>query len=264
MVCNCKFLPLGGQLSHVCSCPLAIFTGFVLVRMCCSFQNMGIVYSMQLQAWSFFRINFCTSFCLDGIVIVCRNEIPFIHIALQTKIFWQEFEFSLQIQMQTNMIRVIFAMIGKWKYITWCDLGAGWKLYVDFRPIFSYHMTASALENKCLGYRVMWCLPAGRSLEICQDFCHQVTDSGGPYELGRAASSQWNPKYGCKGTVTTRFALIALVAWQYKFDSTLKKLFVHPKYGWNSTVSRVFPLIALIALGAFFHSTPGSAQQLLW
>ena len=24
---------------------------------------------------------------------------------------------------------------------------------------------------------------------------------------------QWNPKYGCKGTVTTRFALIALVAW---------------------------------------------------
>ena len=26
---------------------------------------------------------------------------------------------------------------------------------------------------------------------------------------------QWNPKYGCKGTVTTRFALIALVAWQY-------------------------------------------------
>ena len=27
--------------------------------------------------------------------------------------------------------------------------------------------------------------------------------------------NQWNPKYGCKGTVTTRFALIALVAWQY-------------------------------------------------
>ena len=26
---------------------------------------------------------------------------------------------------------------------------------------------------------------------------------------------QWNPKYGWKGTVTTRFALIALVAWQY-------------------------------------------------
>ena len=42
---------------------------------------------------------------------------------------------------------------------------------------------------------------------------------------------QWNPKYGCKGTVTTRFALIALVAWQYSLDSTLRKLFVHPKYG---------------------------------
>ena len=26
---------------------------------------------------------------------------------------------------------------------------------------------------------------------------------------------QWNLKYGWKGTVTTRFALIALVAWQY-------------------------------------------------
>ena len=73
--------------------------------------------------------------------------------------------------------------------------------------------------------------------------------------------TRWNPKYGCKGTVTTRFALIALLAWQYWFDSTLRKLFVHPKYGWNGTVSRVFPLIALIALGAFFHSTPGSAQK---
>ena len=36
---------------------------------------------------------------------------------------------------------------------------------------------------------------------------------------------------------------------------------MHPKYGWNGTVSRVFPLIALIALGAFFHSTPRSAQK---
>ena len=26
---------------------------------------------------------------------------------------------------------------------------------------------------------------------------------------------QWSPKYGWKGTVTTGFALIALVAWQY-------------------------------------------------
>ena len=39
---------------------------------------------------------------------------------------------------------------------------------------------------------------------------------------------QWNPKYGCKGTVTTRFALIALAA-QYQFDSTLRKLSVHTK-----------------------------------
>ena len=36
---------------------------------------------------------------------------------------------------------------------------------------------------------------------------------------------------------------------------------MHPKYGCNGTVSRAFPLIALIALGAFFHSTPGSAQE---
>ena len=35
---------------------------------------------------------------------------------------------------------------------------------------------------------------------------------------------------------------------------------MHPKYGWSGTVSREFPLIALIALGAFFHSTPGSAH----
>ena len=38
-------------------------------------------------------------------------------------------------------------------------------------------------------------------------------------------------KVRLEGTVTTRFALIALVAWQYSFDSTLRKLFVHPKYG---------------------------------
>ena len=31
----------------------------------------------------------------------------------------------------------------------------------------------------------------------------------------RVRICQWNPKYGCKSTVTTRFALIALVAWQY-------------------------------------------------
>ena len=81
---------------------------------------------------------------------------------------------------------------------------------------------------------------------------------------GIQCMNQWNPKYGCKGTVTTCFALIVLVAWQYSPDSTLRKLFVHPKYGWNGTVSMVFPLITLIALGAFFHSTPGSAQWRLW
>ena len=42
---------------------------------------------------------------------------------------------------------------------------------------------------------------------------------------------QWNPKYGCRGTVRTRFALIALVAWKCCFDSTLRKLSVQPKYG---------------------------------
>ena len=55
-----------------------------------------------------------------------------------------------------------------------------------------------------------------------------------PYESFDAfyfGKFQWNPKYGGKGTVTTRSALIALVAWQYQFNSTLRKLSVHPKYG---------------------------------
>ena len=47
----------------------------------------------------------------------------------------------------------------------------------------------------------------------------------------RSLEALWNPKYGCRNTVTTCFALIALVAWQYLFDSTLRKLCVHPKYG---------------------------------
>ena len=42
---------------------------------------------------------------------------------------------------------------------------------------------------------------------------------------------QWNPKYGCRGTVTARFALIAFVAWKRLADSTLGKLLVHPEYG---------------------------------
>ena len=42
---------------------------------------------------------------------------------------------------------------------------------------------------------------------------------------------QWSPKYGCRGTVTARFALIAFVAWKRLADSTLGKLLVHPEYG---------------------------------
>ena len=72
--------------------------------------------------------------------------------------------------------------------------------------------------------------------------------------------SQWTPKYGCSGTVTACFALIARVAWKCCFDSSWRKPYVHPKYGWNGTVSKVLPLIALTALGAFFHSTLGAAH----
>ena len=68
---------------------------------------------------------------------------------------------------------------------------------------------------------------------------HQQSNKGAGRERGPQKSSrnfvsetgQWNPKYGCKGTVTTCFALIALVAWQHWFDSTLRKLSVYPKYG---------------------------------
>ena len=71
------------------------------------------------------------------------------------------------------------------------------------------------------------------------------------------SSFQRNPKYSGKGTVTTCFALIGLVAWKPWFDTTRRKLSVHsaPKarLKWQ-------PLTALIALGAFFHSTPGVAQ----
>ena len=156
------------------------------------------------------------------------------------------------------------------------------------------------------------------------------------------ARTQWNPKYGCRGTVTARFALIAFVqggkrnpnpnflvrifssgvgvfhvnGWGAKSSirpskpgksnflggisrdfagisrgrpKSLKKkslgsIFVpYLLLGnawltvlWGSfwctqstvemplkgTVWGGFPLIALIALGAFFHSTPGSAQEL--
>ena len=62
---------------------------------------------------------------------------------------------------------------------------------------------------------------------------HVDMDSESPIVANACARHviQWNPKYGCRGTVTTCFALIALVAWQYSLDSTLRKPFVHPKYG---------------------------------
>ena len=49
--------------------------------------------------------------------------------------------------------------------------------------------------------------------------------------LATHSKLQWNPKYGCRGTVTARFALIAFVAWKRLADSTLGKLLVHPEYG---------------------------------
>ena len=52
----------------------------------------------------------------------------------------------------------------------------------------------------------------GKSVRNCDSSCE------GPYHCGvqhLANDIQWNPKYGCKGTVSTLFALIALVAWQY-------------------------------------------------
>ena len=48
---------------------------------------------------------------------------------------------------------------------------------------------------------------------FAENFANLALEIAGPEVLG--APFQWNPKYGCKGTVTTRFALIALVAWQY-------------------------------------------------
>ena len=83
--------------------------------------------------------------------------------------------------------------------------------------------------------------------------------------LGRG-SIQLNPTYGCRGMITACFALIALFAWKDWFDSALRKLSVHPKYGRNGTVSRPSPLIALmvlIVLVALFHSTSGSAHELM-
>ena len=81
---------------------------------------------------------------------------------------------------------------------------------------------------------------------------HFGTLSGGPLYY-KAGLKSVEPKVRLQGTVTAHFALIALVVWQYCQGSFLCT---------QSTVSRAFPLIALIALGAFFHSTPGSAHKM--
>ena len=89
---------------------------------------------------------------------------------------------------------------------------------------------------------------------------------------------QWNPKYGCKVTVTACFALIALVAWKDLSDSALRKLSVHPKYkgrlkwhGFKCVSLSYLSLLWSLCLVAFFHTTLGPApwlriatQQRMW
>ena len=64
--------------------------------------------------------------------------------------------------------------------------------------------------------------------------------------LRRFFSFQWNSKYGCKGTVTACFALIALVAWQYLFDNpdppTIAFFWRKKKQGKPTKKARFFPL----------------------
>ena len=55
-------------------------------------------------------------------------------------------------------------------------------------------------------------------------------EEGPKLQFGVRTENQWDPKYGCRGTVTARFALIAFVAWKRLADSTLGKLLVHPEY----------------------------------
>ena len=59
-----------------------------------------------------------------------------------------------------------------------------------------------------------WTPPASKQLS---DSMHAVARAGGLVwpAISHQCKNQWNPKYGCQRTVTTRFALIALVAWQY-------------------------------------------------
>ena len=60
--------------------------------------------------------------------------------------------------------------------------------------------------------------------------------------------------FSCKSMVTARFALIALVAWKYVFDSALRNPSVHPNYGWNGT-AKALPLMALVAFFGTAHLT---------
>ena len=55
-------------------------------------------------------------------------------------------------------------------------------------------------------------------------------EGGGTKTSRDGYTAQWDPKYGCRGTVIARFAIIAFVAWKRLADSTLGKLLVHPEY----------------------------------
>ena len=52
-----------------------------------------------------------------------------------------------------------------------------------------------------------------------------------PYASGGVVKVSGTQKYGCGGTVTARFALIAFVAWKRLADSTLGKLWGAPRVG---------------------------------
>ena len=85
-------------------------------------------------------------------------------------------------------------------------------------------------------------------------FCHP---------RGRSRS-QWNPKYGCRGTQTARFALIVFVAWKRLADSTLGKLLVHPEYGWNALKRyglEGFPSHSSDCSGGFFPQYSGVSPR---
>ena len=70
-------------------------------------------------------------------------------------------------------------------------------------------------------------------------------------EMLGPATLQQNPRYCCGGVVAAHFSLIALVAWKYWFDSTLRR------QSWQSAAEIVWfqGRLPLIALVAFSHST---------